>query len=321
MHCTAVAPVPMMPTRLSAELGHRRAGRVAAGVAVVPPARVEACGRRTSRCPGCRAASAGAAGRCPCATNWARISSPRSVRMIQRAACRVPLERGDLRSRTARCRRGRTCLAMRWQCSKISGAMHVLLPTACGRSLRAAAGRSSPRCRTSRPGSGSSTTCRRRRRRLSMMRTSSMPACFSRAPDAQPREPAADERDGHLVEQRLALDPLACTDRRASSANRPVGSRYWSLPSGRSRLSRSSRYLLRRKSGSMVVAIRAVLHEACRFVVRLSRRGVGFDAPSVPGPHAVDLDLEREAQHHTDHHDDSEDRDALQRSGRPRWSG
>ena len=35
-----------------------------------------------------------------------------------------------------------------------------------------------------------------------------MPACFSRAPDAQPREAAADQRDGHLVEPRLALDPL-----------------------------------------------------------------------------------------------------------------
>ena len=41
MHCTAVAPVPMIPTRWSRELGHR-ARRVAAGVRVVPAAGVEA---------------------------------------------------------------------------------------------------------------------------------------------------------------------------------------------------------------------------------------------------------------------------------------
>ncbi len=41
MHCTAVAPVPMMPTRLSASRSMGRARRVAAGVVVVPPAGVE----------------------------------------------------------------------------------------------------------------------------------------------------------------------------------------------------------------------------------------------------------------------------------------
>ena len=35
-----------------------------------------------------------------------------------------------------------------------------------------------------------------------------MPACFSRAPVHKPGEAAADERDRHLVEARLALDPL-----------------------------------------------------------------------------------------------------------------
>ena len=40
-------------------------------------------------------------------------------------------------------------------------------------------------------------------------------------------------------------------------------------------------------------------------------RLVSRKAPSVPWPHAVDLDLEREAQDHSDQHDGPEDDDAL----------
>ena len=61
------------------------------------------------------------------ATNRARIASPRSVRMIQRDDVVVPLELGDRGGEQRVVVEAERALAMRWQCSKISGAYDVLL--------------------------------------------------------------------------------------------------------------------------------------------------------------------------------------------------
>ena len=61
-HWTAVAPVPMIADALVGELVRPPVG-VAAGVVVVPAAGVEGVALEASRCRGCRAASAGSAGR------------------------------------------------------------------------------------------------------------------------------------------------------------------------------------------------------------------------------------------------------------------
>src|SRR5690349_4055297 len=55
----------------------------------------------------------------------------------------------------------------------------------------------------------------------------------------------------------------------------------------------------------------APIRPARRTALRLRRRLVGCDAPLVPWPHAVDLDLEREAQNHSNQHDGAQDRDVL----------
>ena len=65
-------------------------------------------------------------------------------------------------------------------------------------------------------------------------------------------EAAADERDRHVVGLRLALDDRACTGRRGSGRAGPSSWMYWSLPSGRSRLSRSSAYFCLSASLSIV---------------------------------------------------------------------
>ena len=136
---------------LVGELRHRRALGVAAGVVVVPPARVEGVAGERLDARGCRAASAGAAARCPWRRTWRVISSPRSVRMIQRWPSSSHSTVGDL-GREERVVVEVEVLGDALACSKISGAMRVLLRSACARSPRAAAGRSSPPCRTCAPG-------------------------------------------------------------------------------------------------------------------------------------------------------------------------
>ena len=97
----AVAPVPMMPTRLPGRLVKAAVG-VATGVRVVPAAGVErvALVVLDARDPG-------SFGRCrmPPArqTNLAFISSSRLVRMTHRAASLVPLDAGAPSSTARHC--------------------------------------------------------------------------------------------------------------------------------------------------------------------------------------------------------------------------
>ena len=158
-----VAPVPMMADALVGQLVHRRAERVAAGVVVVPAAGVERVALERLDAGDARAASARAAGRCPWPTNWAVNSSPRLVRMIQRARLVVPLEVGDLGVEQ------RVVV----EAELLPDALAVLEDL---RRVRVLLGRHVPglleqrhvheatRCRTARRGSGSSTRCRRSRR-------------------------------------------------------------------------------------------------------------------------------------------------------------
>ena len=59
--------------------------------------------------------------------------------------------------------------------------------------------------------------------------------------DAQPGEPAADHEQRDVLDDRSPARRAACTGRRVRWAKRPVGSTYCATPSGRRRLSRSSR--------------------------------------------------------------------------------
>src|SRR3954471_12818431 len=95
-----------------------------------------------------------------------------------------------------------------------------------------------------------------------MMHTSSIPASFKRAPMHRPEKPPPISTT--VCSSEIGARSIGVTyGSSPKCANFPVGSRYWALPSGRSRLSRSSRYLARRKSWSIVLAIAAVLHDAC----------------------------------------------------------
>ena len=164
MHCTAVAPVPMMPTRLSAELGHRRAGRVAAGVVVVPAAGVEAVAGE-----GLDARDAGQLR--PVQRTGAHGDEP-GADLVAAVGADDPARRRrrPTRASVTSVEKQRVVVEAELRGDALAvledlGRHARTSASACGRSLRAAAGRSSPRCRTSRPGSGSSTRCRRRRRR------------------------------------------------------------------------------------------------------------------------------------------------------------
>ena len=142
---------------------HGRTGGIATGVAVVPPARVEGvAGERLD------AGDAGQLGRAQRAGAHGHEAGAQLV---------APVGADDPAGRTHRPRRGRS----RWSrgarrrtgrtCGRCGGrarrcrAVARTCGSACARSPRAAAGRSSPRCRTWRRGSGSSTRCRPRRRR------------------------------------------------------------------------------------------------------------------------------------------------------------
>ncbi len=161
-HCTAVAPVPMMPTRLSCRPVEVPVA-VAAGVVVVPAAGVERVALERLD-----AGDAGQLRPVQRAVGHARRSgracaSPRLVRTIQRAASSSQRELGDLGLEAARCGRGRSARRSRG-CARGSRARASTSPSGRSRSPRAAAGRCRTRRRTSRPGSGSSTRCRRSRR-------------------------------------------------------------------------------------------------------------------------------------------------------------
>src|SRR4051794_35127076 len=83
------------------------------------------------------------------------------------------------------------------------------------------------------------------------MRTSSIPACFSRAPTHRPEKPPP--INATVTSSNRGSRSTTCVYGSSSiQRKRPVGSRYWSLPSGRRRLSRSSRYLTRSSSWSTV---------------------------------------------------------------------
>ena len=161
-HCTAVAPVPMMPTTLSCSLS-RCPVAGAAGVGVVPAAGVERVAARRSRRPGCPGSFGRCSGPLAMMTKRARMRSPRLVETIQRR-----VSSSQRRSVTSVCRQralvepevsGDVAAVL----EDLRGARHTS-PSGRSRPPRAAAGRCTTRRRTPRPDSGSSTTCRRRRR-------------------------------------------------------------------------------------------------------------------------------------------------------------
>src|SRR5262245_46959869 len=91
----------------------------------------------------------------------------------------------------------------------------------------------------------------------SMMQTSSTPACLSRAPVTRPAKPPPMNATV-TSSRRGARSTLATYGSSRKCAKRPRGWTYCSLPSGRSRLSRSSRYF-RRRAGRSIASLGFVI--------------------------------------------------------------
>ena len=172
--CTAVAPVPMIPTTLS-----ERFSRLAPRVLVVPPRRVERVAAEGLH--------AGDAGELRLRQRAVRADDEPGPHVVAAIGADVPhllaprpTPSTSPWSGTWRARRGRSGGRSP---GSARGSPHPVRSGVTGRSpsRRAAAGSRTRRRRRRRPGSGSSTTCRRRRRPRSTMRIDSTPTSRRRA--------------------------------------------------------------------------------------------------------------------------------------------